>query len=405
MVLRGKTIVLGVTGGIAAYKSAALCSKLVQAGAELHVIMTEGAGKFISPLTFQTLSRHPVYSDTFDEQNPSVVAHIDLADRADLLVIAPATANMIAKLAYGLADDMLSTTALATLAPLLVAPAMNVHMLEHPAVQRNLGILAERGVRFAEPGSGQLACGYVGKGRLSEPETIIEVIESILAPVPHLLMGLNILITAGGTMERIDPVRYLTNDSSGKMGFAAAEAALEMGADVTLIAARTSAKPPAGAKIIKVESAQDMMDAVKREWESADIIIKTAAVADYRPTIQSAFKLKKQDKFVIELERNPDILQWIGENKGRRYIIGFAAETSDLERHAMDKLHRKNCDLIVANDVSQAGAGFGSDTNIVSIYDSNGLVVEYPIQSKLQIARQLLGIAAERFKTKQGDNC
>lgn len=396
--LKGKTILLGVSGGIAAYKAAAICSKLAQAGADVRVIMTESATKFIAPLTFQTLSRHDVIVDTFDEKDASVVSHIDLADRADLAVIAPATANMIAKLALGIADDMLSTTLLATTAPLLVAPAMNVHMYAHPAVQANMNTLADRGALFVEPGTGQLACGYVGKGRLEEPEQIVEAIRRFFAD-KELLRGKKLLVTAGGTVERIDPVRYLTNDSSGKMGFAIAEAAHLMGAEVTLVCGKATAAPPQGVRLIQVESAVQMLDAVVERMPETDIIIKAAAVADYRPAEQADQKIKKKDEeMTIKLVKNPDILQTIGSMKTTQFIVGFAAETEKIDEYALDKLKRKNCDLLVANDVTQEGAGFGTDTNVVRIYDAGGLVEALPVMTKREVAQQLLAHVAERMK-------
>lgn len=395
--LRGKSILLGITGGIAAYKGAALCSKLVQAGANVRVIMTESATKFITPLTLQTLSRNPVYTDTFDERDPSVVSHIDLADHADLIIIAPATANAIAKLAGGHGDDMLSTTLLAATCPIVVAPAMNVHMYEHPAVVANMELLASRGVMFVEPGTGQLACGYVAKGRLAEPEDIVAAVENWLAQ-GSMLAGKRVIVTAGGTMERLDPIRFLTNDSSGKMGFAIAEAAALMGADVTLVAGRTSAAPPASIKLVKVESAEQMLNAVTALYDAADIVVKAAAVADYRPAVVSEQKMKKiGERLVIELERTTDILQTLGERKRNQFLVGFAAETEQLERYAMDKLRRKNCDLVVANDVSADGAGFNGETNIVQVYGAEGLVASLPLQSKRDIARQLLNLVAERL--------
>lgn len=410
--LQGKSILLGVTGGIAAYKAAALCSKLKQEGAEVHVIMTASATQFISELTFQTLSRQPVYTDTFDERDASVVSHIDLADHADLVLVAPATANVIGKMAHGLADDMLTTTLLATTAPVMVAPAMNVHMYAHPAVMHNMDILRSRGVRFIEPEEGLLACGYTGKGRLAEPEHIVEYVkrwfaesgvgESALPPAgqgsarPGLLQGKRVLVTAGGTVERIDPVRYITNDSSGKMGFAVAEAARDMGACVTLIAGQTQAVPPEGVELIRVETALDMRDAVMERYEDTDIVVKTAAVADYRPVHRAAQKLKKTgERLVIELERNPDILQELGEKKKNQLLIGFAAETEQLEQYALDKLARKNLDYIVANDVSRTDAGFGSDRNEVHIYSKNGLVERIPLTAKQEVARRLLEIAVQ----------
>lgn len=403
--LKGKTIVLGVTGGIACYKGAALCSKLAQAGADVRVVMTEAATKFVAPLTFQTLSRHDVYVDTFEERDASVISHIDLADRADLVVVAPATANMIAKMAHGIADDMLSTTLLATEAPILVAPAMNVHMYTHPAVAANMRILRERGVFFVEPGEGQLACGYVGKGRLAEPEEIMVAIARMLNPNKPLA-GKTVLVTAGGTVERIDPVRYITNDSSGKMGFAIAEAAKRMGADVTVVAARTSEPLPAGVNAVCVESTQEMMEAVLARFPDADIVVKAAAVADYRPARPSDVKIKKKDDVMtLELVKNPDILQLLGERKTpRQLVIGFAAETNDGEAHALDKVRRKKSDLIVLNDVTQPGAGFGTDTNIVSIYDADGLVESLPLMDKRSVAERLLTIAAERLAARSGSD-
>ncbi|ANS74998.1 phosphopantothenoylcysteine decarboxylase [Paenibacillus yonginensis] len=407
--LNGKKIVLGVTGGIAAFKAASLCSKLVKQGAEVRVIMTESAKKFIGELTFLALSKAPVYSDTFDEKDPSVIAHIDLADWADLVLVAPATANMIGKMAAGLADDMLSTTLLATEAPIMVAPAMNVHMYQHPAVVRNMNELVQQGVLFVEPGSGLLACGYVGKGRLEEPEEIVAVVEQFFAReearAAGPLTGKKVVVTAGGTVERIDPVRYITNDSSGKMGFALAEAARELGAEVVLIAGSTQVQPPAGKgiELERVQSAQNMYDAVLRHFDSSDIVIKAAAVADYRPAVQADRKIKKSgDTLTLELVKNVDILEQLGRKKNGQLLIGFAAETNDLEHYALDKLRRKNCDLIVANDVTSEGAGFGTDTNIVHIYDANGLVQKLPLMSKQQTARRILELAAQRLPGAQG---
>ncbi|UUZ95838.1 bifunctional phosphopantothenoylcysteine decarboxylase/phosphopantothenate--cysteine ligase CoaBC [Paenibacillus sp. P25] len=400
--LNGKTIVLGVCGGIAAFKAAALCSKLSQAGAEVRVIMTESAAKFVAPLTFQTLSRHEVAIDTFDERDPSVVSHINLADRADLVLIAPATANMIAKMAHGLADDMLSTTVLATTAPIVVAPAMNVHMYEHPAVRANMQTLADRGIRYIEPGTGQLACGYVGKGRLAEPEEILAAVGRFFAE-EQLLRGKRVLVTAGATVERIDPVRYLTNDSSGKMGYAVAAEALRMGAEVTLVTGKASVPVPPGVSVVRVESAMEMMDAVLSRLPQQDIVVKAAAVADYRPAEQAEQKIKKKEaEMTLQLVKNPDILQAIGEQKTTQFVIGFAAETERLEEHAMDKLKRKRCDLLVANDVTAEGAGFGKDTNIVSIFDPNGLVGTLPIMTKTEVAGRILNMAADRIRTLAG---
>jgi phosphopantothenoylcysteine decarboxylase/phosphopantothenate--cysteine ligase len=401
--LQGKSILLGVCGGIAAYKAASLCSKLAQAGAEVHVIMTASAIKFIAPLTFQTLSGHSVSIDTFTEENPSVVSHIHLADHADLIVIAPATANVIAKMAHGLADDMLSTTLLAATAPVLVAPAMNVHMFAHPAVENNMRILRERKVHFIEPNEGQLACGYVGKGRLAEPDEIYSAIEKLLS-MHKPLLGKKVLVTAGGTKERIDPVRFLSNDSSGKMGFALAEAAREMGAEVTLIYGSTTAAIPVGVELISIDSAQDMLDAVMTKFPEIDVVIKAAAVADYRPIEISEQKIKKtEDTLSLSLVKNTDILHLIGERKTHQFIVGFAAETEALEANAMAKLQRKKCDLIVANDVTRDGAGFGTDTNIIQIYDRNGLVEALPIMDKSAAAKRLLTLIAERISIPRSD--
>ncbi|MFC5532342.1 bifunctional phosphopantothenoylcysteine decarboxylase/phosphopantothenate--cysteine ligase CoaBC [Cohnella yongneupensis] len=401
--LAGKTILLGISGGIAAYKAATLCSRLVGLGASVRVMMTEGATKFITPLTLQTLSRHPVATDVFDERDAAIVQHIDWADAADLVVVAPATANVLSKMANGLADDMLSTTLLAVTAPVLVAPAMNVHMWEHPAVIDNVNKLASRGVTFVEPGTGQLACGYVGKGRLAEPDEIVDAIVEILAG-PRPLAGRRVLITAGGTLERIDPVRYITNDSSGKMGFAFAEVARDWGADVTLVCGKTDGTPPSGVQTIRVESAEQMKEVVMSRVPQMDIVVKAAAVADYRPLHREEHKIKKKaETLTLSLVRNPDILQAIGEWKqalpGKRapVVVGFAAETMELERNALDKLNRKKCDLIVANNVAQEGAGFGTDTNIVSVYGADGFAEHLPQMSKKAVAQRVLELAKSRL--------
>jgi phosphopantothenoylcysteine decarboxylase/phosphopantothenate--cysteine ligase len=401
--LNGFTVVLGVTGGIAAYKAAALCSKLVQAGADVRVIMTRSAVQFITPLTFQTISRHDVIVDIFDEKDASSVSHIDLADRADLVVVAPATANILAKMTYGMANDMLSTTLLATTAPILVAPAMNVHMYEHTAVQSNLKQLRERGIHFIDPNAGQLACGYVGKGRLAEPEQIFEHIQKLLIP-SRRLSGKKLLVTAGGTIERLDPVRYLSNDSSGKMGYAIAQAAKQMGAEVTLVSANVHLQPPSGVQLIKVESAKQMYDAVMSKFADQDIVVKAAAVADYRPVQQAEQKIKKSsDRLTIELEKTTDILAELGRHKQHQFIAGFAAETEEVAKHAVDKLKRKNCDLIFANNVSEAGAGFGSETNRIVVFDAQGEVEAIPMMQKQEAAVRLLNIIIDRLPSVKED--
>lgn len=401
--LSGKTILLGVTGGIASYKAAALCSRLKQAGADVRVIMTDSAVQFVAPLTFQTLSRRPVYLDTFDEKDASGVSHIDLADSADLVVIAPATANMIGKMANGLADDMLSTTLLAVTAPILIAPAMNVHMYDHPAVRSNMAALRQRGVHFAEPNEGQLACGYIGKGRLAEPEQLFDKINSLLNR-SQSLQGKSVLVTAGGTRERIDPVRYLTNDSSGIMGYRIAEAARDRGAVVRLISGKTALDCPSGVERMIVESAEDMLVAVQRYFPTCDILIKAAAVADYRPAQIRKQKIKKSgERLMLELEKTTDILQWTGDHKSSQFIVGFAAETERIDEYALDKLHRKHCDLIAANDVTLPGAGFESEQNAVKIFDENGLVEEMALRGKTEVAGRLVDLISDRIRTQDGN--
>ncbi|MDQ0879639.1 bifunctional phosphopantothenoylcysteine decarboxylase/phosphopantothenate--cysteine ligase CoaBC [Peribacillus sp. V2I11] len=389
-----KKVLLCVTGGIAVYKAAALTSKLTQEGAHVKVIMSESARKFVTPLTFQALSRNDVYTDTFDEKDSSVIAHIDLADWADIILLAPATANVIGKVANGIADDMITTTLLATEVPVWVAPAMNVHMYAHPAVQKNMETLRSFGYQFIEPGEGYLACGYVGKGRLEEPETIAEHLNRYFGErksEQQPLKGKKYLITAGPTREAIDPVRYVTNHSSGKMGYALAEQAIEMGAEVTLITGPVNLTPPSKARVIPVESAADMYDAVFDQFDSSDVVIMTAAVADYKPKIYHAQKMKKQPgENVIEFERTKDILKELGENKTHQILVGFAAETNNVEEYARGKLVKKKADMIVANNVTVAGAGFGTDTNIVTIYDKDGSATELPKMSKADIAKSIL---------------
>ncbi|MFF2499260.1 bifunctional phosphopantothenoylcysteine decarboxylase/phosphopantothenate--cysteine ligase CoaBC [Peribacillus sp. NPDC058075] len=389
-----KKVLLCVTGGIAVYKAAALTSKLTQEGAHVKVIMSDSAREFVTPLTFQALSRNDVYTDTFDEKDSSVIAHIDLADWADIILLAPATANVIGKVANGIADDMITTTLLATEAPVWVAPAMNVHMYAHPAVQKNMETIRSFGYHFIEPGEGYLACGYVGKGRLEEPETIVEHLNRYFderKSHQQPLKGKKYLITAGPTREAIDPVRYVTNHSSGKMGYALAEKAIEMGAEVTLITGPVNLTPPSKAEVIPVVSAADMYLAVFDQFDSSDVVIMTAAVADYKPKIYHAQKMKKQPgENVIEFERTKDILMELGENKTHQFLVGFAAETNNVEEYAKGKLAKKNADMIVANNVTAPGAGFGTDTNIVTIYDKDGSATELPKMSKADIAKSIL---------------
>lgn len=397
--LTGKKILLCVTGGIAVYKAAALTSKLTQAGAQVKVILSESAVNFVAPLTFQALSRHDVYTDTFDEKDSKVIAHIDLADWADLILVAPATANVIGKLANGIADNMITTTLLAASSPIWIAPAMNVHMYSHPAVQKNIETLYGFGCRFIEPSEGYLACGYVGKGRLEEPEKITETISEFFKPSRLELSGRKVVITAGPTREKIDPVRYITNHSTGKMGYAIAEAAVSAGAEVVLISGPVSINAPAGLKLIKVESAEEMYQAALNEFDYADVVIKTAAVSDYRPKVASAQKMKKQPgDEVLELERTKDILFELGQKKEQQILIGFAAETEQVEEYAKGKLIKKNADMIVANNVTAEGAGFGTDTNIVTLFKKDGSSEKLPLMSKKDVAVKILEEASKLLK-------
>jgi len=393
--LSGKTIVLGVSGGIAAYKAAALTSKLTQAGASVYVMMTANATRFVQPLTFQALSHLPVYTDVFEEPDPHVISHIDLADRADLVILAPATANLIGKLANGIADDMLTTTLLATKAPVMIAPAMNVNMYDHPAVVANMKKLGTYGYRFIEPGVGLLACGWVGKGRLAEPEEIIAVVQEFFSTneqkqKPTLdLAGKRVLITAGPTREKIDPVRYISNHSSGKMGYALAEEARDRGAEVILVSGPTALPRPEGVQFVPVESVQEMYDEVVARYSDCDIVIKAAAVSDYRPVNRHVHKLKKSEgPLQLELEKAPDILHALGQKKTSQYVVGFAAETRDVIKYAREKLIRKQADMIVANDVLAEGAGMGTDTNIVTLVTEKEDIT-LPIMSKRDVANRI----------------
>ncbi len=394
--LKGKRLVLGVSGGIAAYKAAALTSKLVQAGAEVKVIMTDSAQQFIAPTTFQALSRQPVYTDTFDEKDSTQIQHIDVADWADVFVLAPATANLIGKLANGLADDMLSTTLLATEAPVYIAPAMNVHMYSHPAVLSNMQKLDQWGFKFIEPGEGYLACGYVGKGRLEEPESIVKLLEEQMQN--KVLAGKKVLITAGPTQEKIDPVRYFTNPSSGKMGFALARQASLLGAEVTLVTGPVNLTTPRGIRRIDITTAEEMYHQVLEHYHSSDIVIKAAAVADYRPKKTFEKKMKKQDgDYEVEMERTRDILAELGSKKEHQYLIGFAAETNDVEQYGRQKLEKKNLDAIVINNVSEAGTGFGHDTNSSLFLTKRGRETTMPLTSKDELAKQILREAVEEL--------
>ena len=393
MEFRDRTIILGVTGGIAIHKSLDLASQLVKSGASVHVVMTANATRLVQPLQFQVISRNPVLLNLFDTGTDWKPPHIDLADRADLLAIVPATANVIGKLANGIADDPLSTVAVSVHCPILLAPAMNGHMYQNPFVQRNINTLKTHGVHFIEPASGDLACGYEGIGRLNTVEMILEGIKNTLTSAARStdLRGTRVLVTAGATREYIDPVRFITNRSSGKMGYAIAEVAAQRGAEVRLISGTATVPPPAGIEIQHVETTLDMHDAMQAAFNETDIVIMAGAPADYRPSEYTPHKIKKTgDTLTLPLERNPDIAQALGEQKTDQTLVCFAAETNDLLENAKKKLIRKNCDLIVANDVLAEGAGFQSDTNIVTLLDRDGTCEQLPRASKRDVADAIL---------------
>ncbi|MDI6777440.1 MAG: bifunctional phosphopantothenoylcysteine decarboxylase/phosphopantothenate--cysteine ligase CoaBC [Syntrophales bacterium] len=387
--LKGKKIVVGITGGIAAYKSAELVREFIRRGAYVRVIMTKNATEFITPLTLQTLSENPVFCDMFSPIRESEIAHISLAEYADIMVIAPATANIIGKIASGIADNLLTTTVIATKAPVLICPAMNANMYTNAIVKENIEKLASRGYLFIEPAYGELACKSEGTGRLAEVSEIVEEVESILTVKD--LRGERILITAGPTREPFDPVRYMTNCSSGKMGYALAQMARRRGAEVTLISGPSSLPVPRGVKFIPISSAVEMRDAVMKNLEASNVIIKTAAVADYRPAVYSSSKIKKQDgPLAISLEKNPDIISEVGKKKGRRILVGFAMESENLIENAKVKMLEKNMDFIIANDVTKEGAGFQSDTNIVKILSRDGEIEDLPMMDKTEVADRIL---------------
>jgi len=399
--LEGKHVLLGITGGIAAYKSAEIASRLRKLGAEISVVMTEAATKFITPLTMRSVSAGPVFTDMFSEPKKWNVEHISLAEAADFVLVAPASANTLAKMALGLADNFLTTVLLAVRAPIFVAPAMNHAMYHHPATQQNLRILKERGVHIIGPDSGFQACGSEGDGRMSEPSHIVEVIENYFRN-SCIMRGEKVLVTAGGTREMLDPVRYLGNLSSGKMGYAIAQAFAEAGAEVTLVTAPTSLTPPPGVKTVHVVSAREMQEEILKVFDEQDIVIKAAAVADYRPAVFQEQKIKKSGQgFTLELVQNPDILQSLGERKTHQFIVGFAAETQNVIENAQAKMRKKKTDMLVVNDVTAEGAGFGSDTNIVSILFPDGRRVDLPQMNKLDIAKKLVEIIAETKQKKQ----
>ena len=399
--LKGKEIVLGVTGGIAAYKAAEFVRLLAKAEANIHVVMTRSAQEFVTPLTFQTLSGNPVVSNLFALLEDEKIGHIALADLAGLIVILPATANIIGKIANGIADDFLSTMVMASKAPVLFVPSMNVNMWENRALQRNVQTLLERGYYFVEPGEGELACHWYGKGRLAELDEVVERIEDLLSQKD--LKGERILITGGPTQEPIDPVRFITNRSSGKMGYALAKVAKRRGAEVVLVTGPTSLPiPRRDIDVVSVRTADEMREAVLAHMEGCTVVIKAAAVSDYRPKVISLKKLKKADPYTsLELERTRDILGEIGRKKGDRILIGFAAETENLIGNASKKLMEKNLDFIVVNDVTKPGAGFELDTNQVKILYPSGEVKDLPLMSKEEVSEFILDEVVKLLKQKR----
>lgn len=394
--LTGKTILLGITGGIAAYKMANVASALRKTGADVHCIMTENATRFITPLTMETLSNNRCVVDTFARDFQYDVAHVSLAKAADVILIAPATANVIAKLAHGLADDMLTTTVLAARCPKLIAPAMNTAMLENPATQENLQTLRRYGFRIIQPATGMLACQDVGSGKLPEPETLVEEIYREIAREKDMA-GLRVTVTAGPTQEALDPVRFLTNHSSGKMGYAIAREAALRGAEVTLISGPVALSAVPGAKMVPVKSAADMLAAVKEALPETDILIKAAAVADYRPASVAQEKMKKSDsELSIPLARTEDILAWVSENRhAGLYVCGFSMETENMLENSRKKLDKKHLDMIAANNLKTAGAGFGVETNVVTLITREE-TIELPLMGKGEVAKHLLSEIMKR---------
>jgi phosphopantothenoylcysteine decarboxylase/phosphopantothenate--cysteine ligase len=401
MKMANKTVVLGVTGSIAAYKAADLASRSTQVCAKVEVIMTKAAMEFVTPLTFRNITGRPVVTDMFELASEYSVEHVALAEAADVMVIAPATANIIAKLVAGIADDMLLCTVLATKAPVVLAPAMNVNMYENQVTRENIAKLKARGFTFAGPGWGRLASGKMGQGRLIEIEEVFGIVCQVLGKNGDFA-GKRIVVTAGGTQEPVDPVRCLTNRSSGKMGYALAEAARDRGAKVVLVSAPSALAKPAGVEMVNVAAAQEMYEAVKKAVAGADVLIMTAAVADYRPAEVSKKKIKRQhaSSLTLELERTPDIL---GEVKGKFLRVGFAAESENLVANAKEKLQRKQLDLIVANDITAAGCGIGSDTNRVVIIDSQGRAEKVPLLPKREVADKILDRVAGLLANRGGE--
>ena len=402
--LSNKTIIVGVTGGIAAYKACDIVSKLKKLNANIHVIMTESACEFVKPMTFQTLSNNFVINDMFKEPKTWEVEHIELAKKADAFLIVPATANFIGKLAAGIADDMLTTTVMATRAPVIIAPAMNTNMYTNRIVQANMDKLGDLGYRFIDPASGRLACGDIGAGKLADVDDILAFIVDFFEKESEAkdLAGRRIMISAGPTIEAIDPVRYITNRSSGKMGYAIAKRAVARGAQVTLVSGKTDLEVPEGlAKFISIESADDLYENLIREFDYNDVVIQSAAVADYKPKSYSDKKIKKKDSDLsIELCRNKDIAQELGKIKGDKVLVGFAAETNDVLENAAKKVKKKNLDFIVANDLTMQGAGFSTETNIVKIIEADGSIKEYPKLLKSEVGDIILDKVRDILENK-----
>ena len=389
--LKGKNIVLGVTGGIAVYKACEVVSRLKKLNANVDVIMTEGAEEFVTPLTFQTMSKNVVHRKMFNEITSYDVEHISLAQKADIILIAPATANTIGKIANGIADNLLTTVVMASTAKVIFAPAMNTFMYRNPIVKSNIDKLKNLGYEFISPGTGLLACGDYGEGKMPEPSDIIEYVLNSF--IEKDLVGKKIVITAGPTIEPLDPVRYMTNHSSGKMGYNIAKEAVERGAEVILVSGPTSLVPPKGVNLINIKTTEDMLNAIDAHFDTCNVLIKAAAPADYRPETVSEEKIKKKDndnELIIKYIKNPDIVAHFGNKKEDQIIVGFAAETNNIYEHAVEKIKKKNLDFIVANDVTKEGAGFNVDTNVVSIIDKEGIKTDYPIMDKRQVAKLIL---------------
>lgn len=403
--VKGKKVVIGITGGIAAYKAAEVVSALVKKGAQVKVIMTAHAMEFIKPLTLETLSGNPVYYDMFSRPGAWEIDHISLAKWADLLVVVPATANILGKVAHGIADDLLSTTIMATRAQVVFAPAMNTNMYTNPIVQENISFLKSKGYMFISPATGRLACGDYGEGKLADVQDILDAIERYFSRKSDL-KGLRILVTAGPTREYLDPIRFITNPSSGKMGYAIAAACAERGADVELVSGPVSISPPPGVRLHRVETAQEMFEKVMDIFPSCQMVFKAAAVGDYRPETCYPTKIKKDsDRLTVTLVKNPDILKELGKRKGSCILVGFAAETENIEEYAMKKMREKNLDFIVANDVTRQGAGFGKDTNEGLLITRQGEVINIPQMDKMEFAHRIIDEVIRRCPDlNQGSN-